>query len=132
MCAVAAPAPLSVAPAEEHLDGNLCRCTGYRPIWDAARSLCSDGADVSRERDAIRSALAAKVDAAAAGGGGGCCGGKGKAGGGCCGGGCKEVVSTSASKTAGEPAYAATTKASRAVDVVRRAATTRRAEGWPL
>lgn len=28
---------------EEHLDGNLCRCTGYRPIWDAARSLCQDG-----------------------------------------------------------------------------------------
>jgi xanthine dehydrogenase/oxidase len=27
---------------EEHLDGNLCRCTGYRPIWDAARSLCDD------------------------------------------------------------------------------------------
>jgi len=27
---------------EEHLDGNLCRCTGYRPIWDAARSLCAD------------------------------------------------------------------------------------------
>ncbi len=27
---------------EEHLDGNLCRCTGYRPIWDAARSLCID------------------------------------------------------------------------------------------
>ena len=24
---------------EEHLDGNLCRCTGYRPIWDAARTL---------------------------------------------------------------------------------------------
>jgi xanthine dehydrogenase/oxidase len=27
---------------EEHMDGNLCRCTGYRPIWDAARSLCED------------------------------------------------------------------------------------------
>jgi len=27
---------------EEHMDGNLCRCTGYRPIWDAAKSLCSD------------------------------------------------------------------------------------------
>ena len=27
---------------EEHLDGNLCRCTGYRPIWDAARSVCVD------------------------------------------------------------------------------------------
>lgn len=32
----------SVPHIEEHLDGNLCRCTGYRPIWDAARSLCDD------------------------------------------------------------------------------------------
>jgi xanthine dehydrogenase/oxidase len=35
----------SVAHLEEHLDGNLCRCTGYRPIWDAARSLCVDVED---------------------------------------------------------------------------------------
>jgi xanthine dehydrogenase/oxidase len=33
----------SVHHLEEHLDGNLCRCTGYRPIWDAARALCADG-----------------------------------------------------------------------------------------
>jgi xanthine dehydrogenase/oxidase len=34
--------PVKSHQVEEHLDGNLCRCTGYRPIWDAARSLCSD------------------------------------------------------------------------------------------
>eukprot|EP00804_Cyclotella_cryptica_P017080 CCRYP_003325-RB/>CCRYP_003325-RB protein AED:0.06 eAED:0.06 QI:85/1/1/1/0.87/0.77/9/930/1539 len=34
--------PSRVSHLEEHLDGNLCRCTGYRPIWDAARSLCVD------------------------------------------------------------------------------------------
>ena len=33
---------LNVTHLEEHLDGNLCRCTGYRPIWDAAKSLCAD------------------------------------------------------------------------------------------
>lgn len=38
----------SVKTVEEHLDGNLCRCTGYRPIWDAARSLCDDAADLVR------------------------------------------------------------------------------------
>ncbi|KAL3940381.1 MAG: hypothetical protein SGBAC_005084 [Bacillariaceae sp.] len=31
---------------EEHLDGNLCRCTGYRPIWDAARTLCDDAEEL--------------------------------------------------------------------------------------
>ena len=33
---------------EEHMDGNLCRCTGYRPIWDAARVLCDDAEDSVR------------------------------------------------------------------------------------
>lgn len=35
----------TVSHLQEHLDGNLCRCTGYRPIWDAARSLCTDVED---------------------------------------------------------------------------------------
>lgn len=38
----------SLKEIEEHLDGNLCRCTGYRPIWDAARSLCDDAEDLVR------------------------------------------------------------------------------------
>lgn len=38
----------SMKEIEEHLDGNLCRCTGYRPIWDAARSLCDEAEDLIR------------------------------------------------------------------------------------
>ena len=38
----------SMKEIEEHLDGNLCRCTGYRPIWDAARSLCDDAESLVR------------------------------------------------------------------------------------
>ena len=32
----------SIKDVEEHLDGNLCRCTGYRPIWDSIKSLCAN------------------------------------------------------------------------------------------
>jgi len=52
---------LSVSNVEESLDGNLCRCTGYRPIWDAAKSLCSDA-----ERRACSGGCSSKD-------GGGCC-----------------------------------------------------------
>jgi xanthine dehydrogenase/oxidase len=55
---------------EEAFDGNLCRCTGYRPILDAAQTF----------------SVEMSCGKAKANGGGGCCmeNGKGSASGGCC------------------------------------------------
>lgn len=33
---------ISMSEAEERLDGNICRCTGYRPITTALHSFCTD------------------------------------------------------------------------------------------
>ncbi|KAJ5388301.1 Xanthine dehydrogenase [Penicillium cosmopolitanum] len=53
---------------EEAFDGNLCRCTGYRPILDAAQSFNSRN----------------NCGKASANGGSGCCMEKKEGGGGCC------------------------------------------------
>ena len=45
---------------EVALQGNLCRCTGYRPIIDAAMSVEADGEDfLAAERDAVVAELLA-------------------------------------------------------------------------
>ncbi|UJR19997.1 hypothetical protein I4U23_023131 [Adineta vaga] len=41
---------LTMADIEESLDGNLCRCTGYRPILDAAKSFACDIEKFSKEK----------------------------------------------------------------------------------
>ncbi|GAB2800086.1 xanthine dehydrogenase small subunit [Halomonas shantousis] len=61
------PAPLSQQRLEAALGGNLCRCTGYRPIRDAAlsmseavdtRPIWADDPDLARNIAALRQAAA--------------------------------------------------------------------------
>jgi len=49
----------TMAELEEVFDGNLCRCTGYRPIIDAARSFATDRSSCCRSGGSSSSSAAA-------------------------------------------------------------------------